>query len=66
MELDDLKKMRENVEQAATSFEASVHSELNKTEADLNAAASEATGDPSKPGDPPNPSETPKVPEKMV
>lgn len=45
VEMDELKKMRESVEQAATSFETSVHSEIHKTEADLNAAASAAAGE---------------------
>ncbi|HYG54850.1 MAG TPA: Sec-independent protein translocase protein TatB [Burkholderiales bacterium] len=36
IELDELRKMRESMQQAATSFESSVTSELNKTETDLN------------------------------
>jgi len=36
MELEDLRKMRDSMQQAATSFESSVKSELNKTETDLN------------------------------
>lgn len=40
VELEELRKMRENVEQAATTFESSVQSELNKAESDLNTAAS--------------------------
>src|SRR5436189_1852856 len=36
IELDELKKMRDSMQQAATSFETSVHSELNKTEGELN------------------------------
>src|SRR3954463_6875507 len=36
MELDELKKMRESMQQAATSFESSVHGEINKTESELN------------------------------
>ena len=52
VEMEDLKKMRESVEQAATSFESSVQSEMNKTEAELNAVAASAAG------------ETPKLPEK--
>ena len=36
MELEDLRKMRDSMQQAATSFETSVKTELNKTESDLN------------------------------
>jgi sec-independent protein translocase protein TatB len=36
MELEDLRKMRDSMQQAASSFETSVKSELNKTETDLN------------------------------
>jgi sec-independent protein translocase protein TatB len=36
MELEDLRKMRDSMQQAATSFESSVKSELNKTESELN------------------------------
>src|SRR5574342_814292 len=45
VEMDELKKMRESVEQAATSFESSVQGEMNKTEAELNAAAASAAGE---------------------
>jgi sec-independent protein translocase protein TatB len=36
MELEDLRKMRDQMQQAATSFETSVKSEMNKTESELN------------------------------
>jgi sec-independent protein translocase protein TatB len=39
VELDELRKMKDTVQQAATGFENSVQGELNKTENDLNAAA---------------------------
>ncbi len=39
MELEDLKKMRDSLHETATSFEASVRSELASTEADLNKTA---------------------------
>jgi sec-independent protein translocase protein TatB len=35
MELEDLRKMRDSMQQAATSFESSARSELNKTESEL-------------------------------
>jgi sec-independent protein translocase protein TatB len=36
MELEDLRKMRDSMQQAATSFESSVKGELAKTESELN------------------------------
>jgi sec-independent protein translocase protein TatB len=42
IELDELKKMRDSMQQAATSFETSVASELNKTETDLNKSVQDA------------------------
>jgi sec-independent protein translocase protein TatB len=35
IELDELRKMRDSMQQAASNFETSVQSELNKTEAEL-------------------------------
>ena len=61
VELDELRKMKDSVQQAASGFENSVQGEINKTESELNAAANpdaamsttaEATA------------ETPKIPEK--
>lgn len=46
VELDELRKMRDSVQQAASSIESSVHSELHKAESDLNAAAASAAGEP--------------------
>ena len=39
IELDELRKMRDSMQQAASSFESTVQSEINKTESDLNKAA---------------------------
>jgi sec-independent protein translocase protein TatB len=39
VELEELRKMKDSVQQAATGFENSVQGELNKTENELNAAA---------------------------
>mgnify|MGYP001208107131 FL=1 len=39
VELDELRKMRDSMQQAASGFESSVNSELQKTESELNAAA---------------------------
>jgi sec-independent protein translocase protein TatB len=36
IELDELRKMRDSMQEAASSFESSVKSELDKTETDLN------------------------------
>jgi len=52
VELDELRKMKDSVQQAATGIEDSVQSELSKTESELNAAAN------------PVAAETPKIPEK--
>jgi sec-independent protein translocase protein TatB len=43
VELDELRKMKDSVQQAASGFENSVQSELNKTESELNAAADSVT-----------------------
>ena len=49
VELEELRKMRDSVQQAATNIESSVQSELNKAETDLNQAAQNAVGEPSAP-----------------
>ena len=36
IELEELRKMRDSMQQAASNFESSVHSEVNKTETELN------------------------------
>jgi sec-independent protein translocase protein TatB len=62
VELDELRKMKDTVQQAASGFENSVQGELNKTESELNAAASAATG--TAEGAPVG--EAPKLPEKTA
>ena len=52
VELDELRKMKDSVQQTASGIESSVQSELNKAENDLNTAASSAAA------------ETGKLPEK--
>ena len=42
IELDELRKMRDSMQQAAQEMQTSVQSEINKTEADLNKAVDEA------------------------
>ena len=54
VELDELRKMKDSVQQAATGIENSVQSELGKTESELNAAVN------------PPAAETPKIPEKSA
>src|SRR5436190_7382298 len=49
VELEELRKMRDSVQQAATNIESSVQSELTKAETDLNQAAQSAVGEPSSP-----------------
>ena len=41
VELDELRKMKDNLQQAATGFESSVQSEINAVQSDLNKAGSE-------------------------
>ena len=38
VELDELRKMRDSMQEAASGFETSVNSEMQKTESELNAA----------------------------
>ena len=45
IELDELRKMRDSMQQAASNFETSVQSELNKTEAELNKSVESVVGD---------------------
>jgi sec-independent protein translocase protein TatB len=52
MELEELRKMKDSVQQTASDIENSVQSELGKTESELNAAANPAAD------------ATPKLPEK--
>jgi sec-independent protein translocase protein TatB len=41
IELEELRKMRDSMQQAASEFQSSVQSEVSKTEADLNQTAAE-------------------------
>jgi len=51
IELEELRKMRDSVQQAASELESSVQSELNKTQTDLNNAVEDVVKD--KPVAPP-------------
>src|SRR6266850_2007426 len=46
IELEDLRKMRDSMQQAATDFQSSVQSELHKTETDLNKTVEDVVRDP--------------------
>ena len=48
IELEELRKMRDSMQQAASSFETSVQSELSKTETELNKSVEAVVGDPPK------------------
>jgi sec-independent protein translocase protein TatB len=63
VELDELRKMKDSVQQAASGFESSVQSEINKTEDELNAAVNSAAG---AAADSAPAAETPKLPEKAA
>jgi sec-independent protein translocase protein TatB len=41
IELEELRKMRDSMQQAATDFQSSVQSEVSKTEAEMNQTAAE-------------------------
>ena len=45
IELDDLKKMRDSMQSAASDFQSSVQTELHKTETDLNKAVESVVED---------------------
>ncbi len=49
MELEELKKMRDSMQEAASSFESSVSTELHKTETELNAAVEATSSAPAEP-----------------
>ena len=48
MELEELRKMRDSVQSAASEIETSVKQELSQTESDLNKAVSDAAADPAE------------------
>ena len=48
IELDELRKMRDSMQEAASKFETSVQSELNKTESELNKSVEAVVGNPSE------------------
>lgn len=73
VELEELRKMRDTVQQAATSIETQVQTELGKAESELNSAASAMTADPAPavaaegtPAVPAAPVEAPKPADRLV
>ena len=59
IELEELRKMRDSMQQAATDIETSVQSELDKTETELNKSVESVTQD--KPVAQDKPTEPPKA-----
>jgi sec-independent protein translocase protein TatB len=53
IELEDLRKMRDSMQQAATEFQSTVQSELHKTETDLNKTVEDVVKDKPAPSSPP-------------
>ena len=45
IELEELRKMRDSMQQAASNFESTVQSEMHKTETDLNKSVEAVVGD---------------------
>ena len=45
IELEELRKMRDSMQQAASSFESSVKSEMDKTETELNKSVEDVVGE---------------------
>jgi sec-independent protein translocase protein TatB len=62
IELEDLRKMRDSMQQAASDFQSSVQSELHKTETDLNKTFEDVVKDPAATPHPPDQAATPKPP----
>src|SRR5215207_4704011 len=46
IELEELRKMRDSMQQAASSFESTVQTGLNKTQSELNKSVEAVVGDP--------------------
>lgn len=62
-DLDELRKTKESVQQAASEFESSMNEDLRKAETDLNRSVAEAAGD-SEPEAPAPEAEAPTVIDK--
>ena len=55
IELEDLRKMRDSMQQAASDFQSSVQSELHKTQTDLNKTVEDVVKDPAATPQPQDP-----------
>lgn len=65
VELEELRKMKDSVQQTASSIESSVQGELSRTENELNSAAKSAAGEPAAPAASEHAAaEVPKISEK--
>ena len=63
VELDELRKMRDSVQQAASEIQGSMQGELQKAESDLNSAAAALNADPAPVPPIADPSPAPQVPD---
>ena len=45
IELDELRKMRDSMQEAASNFESTVHTEMHKTETELNKSVEDVVSD---------------------
>jgi sec-independent protein translocase protein TatB len=61
MELEDLRKMRDSIQQTATSFETSAQAEMNKTEAELKSVVEERPAEQQPAEEKPKPEEAKPV-----
>ncbi|MGA8051745.1 MAG: Sec-independent protein translocase protein TatB [Burkholderiales bacterium] len=69
MELDELRKMRDEMQQAATEMENSVRKEMSQTEEELNKTVADAAALPEPPAEQapaPAPEASPQTPEKAA
>lgn len=66
MELDELRKMRDEMQQAATEMESSVRKELGETEQALNQAVTDAAAPAPAPASDPEPAPHKELPEKSA
>jgi len=66
MELDELRKMRDEMQQAATEMESSVRKELGETERALNQAVTDAAAPAPAPASDPEPAPHKELPEKSA
>ena len=67
MELDELRKMRDEMQQAATEMENSVRKEMSQTEEELNKTVADAAALPEPPAEQvPAPEASPHTPDKAA